>query len=67
MSEIKVIKSTACLVLMGDDKKNYLDYQFINKFQFDNFMTITDIKEAAHQFALKNSISEYLLNLEEVL
>ncbi len=64
MLEIKIVKNTACLMLMKGEEM--LDCQFINKFHFDNIMTFEDIKEEARNFALSNGVNEYLLNAEQI-
>ncbi len=64
MLEIKIVKSTACLMLMKGEEM--LDYKFINKFQFNNIMTLEDLKEEVRNFALSNNVNEYVLNTEQL-
>jgi hypothetical protein len=61
MFTIKFVKSTDCFILENtNDLSNYVDYQFINKFYFENGMmskdefigTITDL-------ANRNNVQEY--------
>lgn len=55
--EIKVIKNTACLMLMKDG--SIIDCKFINDFFFNNIMTIDDFLNEVKLFAERNKIENY--------
>jgi hypothetical protein len=55
---LEIAKSTACLMLKSEDGE-LLDYQFINKYVFDNFMTNEELQEHAKNFLLKNKVVNF--------
>lgn len=60
MYNIRFVNSTACLILEDETIKNdYIDYQFINKFHYENFMTFEELKNEAEELAVKNNVTEF--------
>lgn len=67
MYTIKLVNSTACLLLKeNENSTDYMDYQFINKYQFENFMTVSDLEKEAEQLAIRNNIYNYKLDFSEL-
>jgi hypothetical protein len=57
--KFEIAKSTACLMLK-DDNNNLLDYQFINKWYFENLMTQNELIQEIAAFLKRNGL---VLNL----
>jgi hypothetical protein len=61
MYTIEIAKSTACIMLKDQEGK-LVDYQFINKYHYENFMTLDELENEIHEIAVKNSITEYVIS-----
>jgi hypothetical protein len=57
--KFEIAKSTACLMLK-DDNNNLLDYQFMNKWYFENLMTQNELIQEIAGFLKRNGL---VLNL----
>lgn len=56
MLKFEIAKSTACLMLK-DQEGNLVDYQFVNKYYFLNFMTWDDFQQEIRAFFNRNNIT----------
>ena len=56
MLKFEIAKSTACLMLK-DQEDNLVDYQFVNKYHFENFMTWDELKAEIKTFFTRNNIT----------
>jgi hypothetical protein len=59
MLKFEIAKSTACMMLK-DQEGNLVDYQFINKYYFENFMTWDDFQKDIQAFLFKNNVTEFI-------
>jgi hypothetical protein len=53
--KFEIAKQTACLMLK-DNNNNLLDYQFINKWYFENLMTQNELIQEIAAFLKRNGL-----------
>lgn len=54
--KFEIAKSTACLMLK-DQNGELVDYQFINKYHFENWMQWDELKAEIQAFFKRNNIT----------
>lgn len=65
MHKIRLVNSTGALILEKAGESDYIDYQFINKFQLKYVMTMEEIEAEAHKLAQRNNLSNYSIDLTD--
>ena len=61
MYKIEIANETACIMLK-DQEGNLINYQFINKYHFENSMTEEELQKEINKFAARNNVESILVN-----
>jgi hypothetical protein len=59
MLKFEIAKKTACLMLK-DQEGNLVDYQFVNKLHFENWMTWDELQQEIQSFFKRNNITGHM-------